>query len=198
MPASSRTRRATWPARCMCKDNTVVLGGEITTNAKSNYEEIARRAIREIGYTDPAEPFCADSVQVLILLSQAVRRDQPGRRRWRPTTDGAGRRRPGHHVRLRQRREPRADAAADSAGAQAHQGPRRRPPQRARRWLRPDAKSQVSVVYRGQHAGRVATVLDLHAARRRRSRRPRSPTTCGRCSRRARSATGTTRQPSAS
>ena len=54
----------------MCKHNTVVLGGEITTNAKLNYEEITRRAIREIGYTDSSEPFCADNVQVLILLSK--------------------------------------------------------------------------------------------------------------------------------
>ena len=51
----------------LCKDNHVVLAGEITTNAQLDYEEIARRAIREIGYTDPAEKFYADSVKVLIL-----------------------------------------------------------------------------------------------------------------------------------
>ena len=54
----------------MCKHNTVVLGGEITHAARLNYEEIVRRTIREIGYTDPAEPFNADAVQVLLLLSR--------------------------------------------------------------------------------------------------------------------------------
>jgi S-adenosylmethionine synthetase len=54
----------------MCKHNTVVLGGEISTAARLNYEEIVRRTIREIGYTDPAEPFNADAVQVLLLLSR--------------------------------------------------------------------------------------------------------------------------------
>ena len=54
----------------MCKHNTVVLGGEISTAARLNYEDIVRRTIREIGYTDPAEPFNADAVQVLLLLSR--------------------------------------------------------------------------------------------------------------------------------
>ena len=48
----------------MCKHNTVILGGEITTAARLNYEDIVRRTIREIGYTDPSEPFNADAVQV--------------------------------------------------------------------------------------------------------------------------------------
>ena len=41
----------------LCKDNHVVLAGEITTNAAVDYEAIARQAIREIGYTDPTEPY---------------------------------------------------------------------------------------------------------------------------------------------
>ena len=54
----------------LCKDNHVVLAGEITTNAKVDYEAIARQAIREIGYTDPTEPFNADGVKVTVLISQ--------------------------------------------------------------------------------------------------------------------------------
>ena len=54
MPASS-SRNSHVACEVLCKDNHVVLAGEITTNATFDYEEIARRAIREIGYTDPAE-----------------------------------------------------------------------------------------------------------------------------------------------
>jgi len=36
----------------LCKDNHVVLAGEITTNAKVDYEAIARQAIREIRPVD--------------------------------------------------------------------------------------------------------------------------------------------------
>ena len=35
----------------MVKDNTVVLGGEITTNAKVDYIEIVRRVANKLGYT---------------------------------------------------------------------------------------------------------------------------------------------------
>ena len=38
----------------LCKDNHIVLAGEITTNAVVDFEGIARQAVREIGYVDPA------------------------------------------------------------------------------------------------------------------------------------------------
>ena len=34
----------------LVKDNVLVLAGEITTGAKFNYEEVAREAVRKIGY----------------------------------------------------------------------------------------------------------------------------------------------------
>ena len=36
----------------MCKNNFVILGGEISSKGKVNYEELVREAIREIGYVD--------------------------------------------------------------------------------------------------------------------------------------------------
>src|SRR5919107_1617344 len=42
----------------LVKSDTVVLAGEITTNAKIDYEKIVRQAVKEIGYTDHGEPFC--------------------------------------------------------------------------------------------------------------------------------------------
>ena len=57
----------------LCKNNIVVLAGEITTKAKLDYVQIAREAIRTIGYTDPTEAFNADGVFVnMTLTSQSA------------------------------------------------------------------------------------------------------------------------------
>ncbi|MGB0413007.1 MAG: methionine adenosyltransferase [Coraliomargarita sp.] len=53
----------------LVKSNCVVLAGEITTNAKLNYEEIVRQAIREIGYTNDDDVFHADKVFVSNILT---------------------------------------------------------------------------------------------------------------------------------
>ena len=44
------------------KSNLVVVGGEITTKAKLDYNAIARQAIRDIGYTHEDDVFHADRV----------------------------------------------------------------------------------------------------------------------------------------
>src|SRR6478672_3386916 len=54
----------------LCKSNTVVLAGEITTRARLPYEEIVREAVREIGYTDVGEPFSADTLQLCQFLTR--------------------------------------------------------------------------------------------------------------------------------
>jgi S-adenosylmethionine synthetase len=143
----------------MCKHNTVVLGGEITTNAKLNYEEITRRAIREIGYTDPSEPFCADNVQVLILLSKQ-----------------SGEINQGVVVATDDKREQGAGDQGIMFGYASDESPELMPlpillahkltkgladDRHSGRvaYLRPDAKSQVSLVYRGNTPVEVATVL---------------------------------------
>jgi S-adenosylmethionine synthetase len=56
----------------LSKGNTVVLGGEVTSCGKVDYEKIVRSAVREIGYTDSSEPFCADTLKVKeMMTSQA-------------------------------------------------------------------------------------------------------------------------------
>ncbi|TMH96190.1 MAG: methionine adenosyltransferase, partial [Betaproteobacteria bacterium] len=40
-------------AETLVKNNLVVLAGEITTNARVNFDAVARKTIRRIGYTDP-------------------------------------------------------------------------------------------------------------------------------------------------
>lgn len=54
----------------LVKNNTVILAGEITTGAIPNYEALARKVVGEIGYDDPALGFDAKGCSVLIFLSQ--------------------------------------------------------------------------------------------------------------------------------
>ena len=53
----------------LVKSNCVYLAGEITTNAKLNYEEIVRGAIREIGYVNDDDIFHADKVFISNILT---------------------------------------------------------------------------------------------------------------------------------
>src|SRR5450756_1974142 len=49
-----------------CKSNLVVVGGEITTKARLDFNQIARDAIREIGYTHDDDVFHADRVLIPV------------------------------------------------------------------------------------------------------------------------------------
>jgi len=51
------------------KSNLVVVGGEITTKAKLDFSAIARAAIREIGYTHDDDVFHADKVLIMNALT---------------------------------------------------------------------------------------------------------------------------------
>jgi S-adenosylmethionine synthetase len=51
------------------KSNLVVVGGEITTRAKLDYNAIARQAIRDIGYTNDDDVFHADRVLILNAVT---------------------------------------------------------------------------------------------------------------------------------
>ncbi len=52
------------------KSNVVVIGGEITTKAKLDFVKIARDAIRGIGYVNDDDVFHADKVFVNVLVTQ--------------------------------------------------------------------------------------------------------------------------------
>lgn len=53
----------------LCKSDTVVLGGEISSVAQVDHDAVVRDAIRRIGYTDKASCFNAENVRVLQLIS---------------------------------------------------------------------------------------------------------------------------------
>src|SRR5881628_671503 len=52
------------------KCNLVVVGGEITTKAQLDYSAIARQAIREIGYVHDDDVFHADKVLIMNAITQ--------------------------------------------------------------------------------------------------------------------------------
>lgn len=54
----------------LCTTDFVLLAGEITSNAKVDYEKIARDVIRDIGYTSEDIGFNADTCEVLVKLHQ--------------------------------------------------------------------------------------------------------------------------------
>ena len=67
LAADKRSRVA---CETYAKSNLVVVGGEITTRAKLDYNEIARQAIRDIGYTHDDDVFHADRVLILNAITQ--------------------------------------------------------------------------------------------------------------------------------
>jgi S-adenosylmethionine synthetase len=63
----SRSRVA---CETLVKSDTVVLAGEITTNAQLDFDKIVRNAVREIGYTDTTEPFCDTTLKLISLITK--------------------------------------------------------------------------------------------------------------------------------
>ncbi len=61
-------------ARVACetlvKNDVVILAGEITSNQTVNYEKLARSVIHDIGYNDPALGFDSQSCSVMTFISQ--------------------------------------------------------------------------------------------------------------------------------
>lgn len=141
----------------LCKENQIVLAGEITSSAKVDLVETAREAVRKIGYTDPSEPFCASTAHVHLLLSQQAREIDQGVSREKQEEQGAGDQGImfGYATDETQELMPlpillahrlaRTMADDRKAGIMA--------------WLRPDAKTQVSVRYEGGCPREVTTVL---------------------------------------
>ena len=55
---------------CYAKSNIVVVGGEITTKAKPDFVAIARQAVRDIGYVHDDDVFHADKVFVMNIVTK--------------------------------------------------------------------------------------------------------------------------------
>jgi S-adenosylmethionine synthetase len=132
------------------KSNIVIVGGEITTKAKLDYVQIVRDTVREIGYVNDDDVFHADK----IFVSNIITKQSP---------DIAQ----GVDARAADGKETAEQGAGDQGlmfGYACDETPELMPAPimfahrlgreltRIRksgkvRWLRPDAKSQVSVIY---------------------------------------------------
>ena len=60
-------------AETLVSTGLVVLAGEITTHAQVNYAKVAREAVRSIGYADPQLRFDADGCSVHVCYGQQSR-----------------------------------------------------------------------------------------------------------------------------
>ncbi len=54
----------------LCTTGLVVVAGEITTNAKPDYADVIRQTIRDVGYTDANLKFDAESCGVMLTLDR--------------------------------------------------------------------------------------------------------------------------------
>jgi len=132
------------------KSNMVIVGGEITTKAKFNLETIVRDAIREIGYVNDDDVFHADRVFITSLITQqsgdiAQGVDAKKAKHKKTAKQGAGDQGLMFGYACNETRElmPAPVMFAHRLGRELT---------KLRKsgkvpWLRPDAKSQVSVVY---------------------------------------------------
>jgi S-adenosylmethionine synthetase len=147
----------------MCKSNMVTLAGEISSHAVGiDFAAIARDAVRQVGYTDPSEPFCADTLfvnQFLTSQSPCIAQGVDNK-----VDQGAGDQ--GIMFGYATDETPEfmplpillAHRLAKGLAEDRRNG--------ARKWLRPDSKTQVSVRYEDERPVAVTDVLvsTQHAA----------------------------------
>jgi S-adenosylmethionine synthetase len=142
----------------LVKNGEVVLAGEITSSATVDFEAVARQAIREIGYTDPAESFNADGVNVTQFISR-----QAGEIGQGVDIGGAGDQGIMFGYATDETPELMPLPILLAHKLAKHLTDARKSNQVS--WLRPDAKTQVSVEYADNQPVAVRTVLvsTMHA-----------------------------------
>jgi S-adenosylmethionine synthetase len=144
------------------KSNLVVVGGEITTKAKLDFNAIAREAIREIGYTHDDDVFHADRVLILNAITsqspdikQGV--DAKAAEGKKTAEQGAGDQ--GLMFGYATAETPELMPAPIMFAHQLGRELTRIRKTGAVKWLRPDAKSQVSVQYVNDQPVRITNVV---------------------------------------
>ena len=145
------------------KSNIVVVGGEITSKAKVNYEQIIRDAVRGIGYTNSDDIFHADTLFINNYLTgqspdiaQGV--DAKKAKGKKHAEQGAGDQGImfGYACNETDELMPAPIMYAHRLGRELT---RIRKAGKAAKWLRPDAKSQVSVEYVDGKPTRIVNVV---------------------------------------
>ena len=126
----------------MVKNNNVILGGEITTTAQIDYEQIARKVVKDIGYDHEALGFSYDSFAFTNYISEQSQDISAGIAQGKQLGSGDQGIMFGYACRETPELMPLPIALA-------HQLTRKHEALRQDRslGLRPDAKSQVAVEY---------------------------------------------------
>jgi len=151
------------------KSNVVCVGGEITTKAKFDYEQVIRAAIRGIGYVNDDDIFHADKVFInnyLTAQSPDISQGVDAKRAAGKSTaeQGAGDQGLMFGYACDETRElmPAPIMYAHKLGRQLTKLRKAG----AAKWLRPDAKSQVSIRYENGKPVKMTSVVvsTQHAA----------------------------------
>jgi S-adenosylmethionine synthetase len=132
------------------KCNLVVVGGEITTQAKLDFNEIARQAIREIGYTHDDDVFHADKVLIMnAITSQSpdIAQGVDARKAKGKETAEQGAGDQGLMFGYATKETPELMPAPIMYAHQLGRALTKIRKAGKVKWIRPDAKSQVSVRY---------------------------------------------------
>jgi S-adenosylmethionine synthetase len=151
------------------KCNLVVVGGEITTKAKVDFSAIARQAIRDIGYTHDDDVFHADKVLIMnAITSQSpdIAQGVDARAAEGKDTDEQGAGDQGLMFGYATNETPELMPAPIMFAHQLGRELTRIRKTGRVKWLRPDAKSQVSVQYVNDQPVRITNVVisTQHAA----------------------------------
>jgi S-adenosylmethionine synthetase len=144
------------------KSNLVVVGGEITTKAKLDFNAIARQAIRDIGYTHEDDVFHADRVLILNAITSqspdiAQGVDARAAEGKKTAEQGAGDQ--GLMFGYATNETPELMPAPIMFAHQLGRELTRIRKTGKVKWLRPDAKSQVSVQYVNDQPVRITNVV---------------------------------------
>jgi S-adenosylmethionine synthetase len=144
------------------KCNLVVVGGEITTKAKLDFSAIARQAIRDIGYTHEDDVFHADKVLIMnAITSQSpdIAQGVDARRAKGKETSEQGAGDQGLMFGYATNETPELMPAPIMYAHQLGRLLTRIRKNGKVKWLRPDAKSQVSVRYADDQPVEITNVV---------------------------------------
>lgn len=135
----------------------VVVAGEITTTAKVNFSEVAREAIKKIGYDDSAKGFDYRTCGVMIALGQQSPDISMGVKETGSDNQGAGDQ--GLMFGYATNETPELMPLTLSISHKLVRDLAGLRKANKVNWLRPDAKSQVSVQYENGQAKRIDTIV---------------------------------------